>query len=455
MNMTVTRFAPSPTGFLHIGGARTALFNKIYSASQHGKFLLRIEDTDKERSTDAAIKAITDGLLWLGIKWDEEIVFQSKNIIQHRNAAEELLDLGKAYKCYLTVDDISNMKKDNPHAKIISPWREGLKIAPLGAKFSVRLKAEMEGVTTIHDSVQGEVAVHNSQLDDLVLLRSDGTPTYMLAVVVDDHNMGITDIIRGDDHLTNTFRQLQIYKALNWLIPNHAHIPLIHGADGAKLSKRHGALGIEEYKKMGYFPEAICSYLMTLGWSSGDDGVIDMEAVARAFKLQNIGRAPARIDFDKLNFVNGYYLNKKEDEEILRHTLQALNIQNDEMIAQRLMLAMPDIKVRSKTITEVSAMACLYIAKSKKPDAQSLDILSNYDKDLLYNLRKLLSGLTEWSADNIKCSCEAFAQEQSVKIGLIMRYLRAFLLGDFNSPGIWNVMAVLGQKESLDRMQGD
>ncbi|MCA0419324.1 MAG: glutamate--tRNA ligase, partial [Proteobacteria bacterium] len=321
-NAVVTRFAPSPTGFLHIGGARTALFNWLYARRQGGKMLLRIEDTDRERSTDAAIAAILDGLEWLGLDWDGQTVYQFQRAARHREVAEQMLAAGKAYHCYATQAELEEMREkaraEGKPLRYDGRWRDrDPATAPEGAKPVIRLKAPQTGETVVNDEVQGRVVWQNENLDDLVLLRSDGTPTYMLAVVVDDHDMGVTHIIRGDDHLTNAARQTQIYDALGWDVPSMSHIPLIHGADGAKLSKRHGALGIDAYRSMGYLPAALRNYLVRLGWSHGDQEVFSTQEMIDAFKLSSIGRSPARFDYAKLENLNGLYMRQSDDGDLL------------------------------------------------------------------------------------------------------------------------------------------
>jgi glutamyl-tRNA synthetase len=319
----VTRFAPSPTGFLHIGGARTALFNWLYAKHHKGRFLLRIEDTDRARSTQEAIDAILDGMKWLGLDWEGEPTFQFARAARHAEVAHEMVKLGHAFHCYTTQEELEAFRAKNPNAKFRSPWRDG-GTPPAGAKSVVRLKAPLDGETVVNDKVQGTVTVKNSELDDMILLRSDGTPTYMLAVVVDDHDMGVTQVIRGDDHLTNTFRQLMIYNAMGWKAPDFAHIPLIHGADGAKLSKRHGALGVDAYRDMGYLPEAVRNYLLRLGWSHGDDEIISTEQAIEWFDLDAAGKSPSRFDFTKLENLNGHYLREADDARLVELILPKL-----------------------------------------------------------------------------------------------------------------------------------
>src|SRR6516165_7298664 len=372
----VVRFAPSPTGFLHIGGARTALFNWLFARHHGGKFLLRIEDTDRIRSTSEAVAAIIDGLDWLGLSWDDEIVYQSSRAARHAEVARQLLAVGRAYYCYCTPAELEAMREkarsEKRSVRYDGTWRDrDASEAPPGVPPAIRLKAAQQGATTIRDQVQGDVTVANGELDDLIILRADGTPTYNFSVVVDDHDMAITHVIRGDDHLNNAFRQIHIYRALGWTVPEFAHVPLIHGPDGAKLSKRHGALGVDAYREMGYLPEALRNYLLRLGWSHGDDEIISTDQSIRWFDIDAVGRAAARFDFAKLANLNGHYIRQAEDERLLdlivprlEHTLgRAL----DEVERTRLRAALPGLKPRAKTLVELADQARFYVEKRPLP----------------------------------------------------------------------------------------
>src|SRR3954469_12923509 len=359
----VTRFAPSPTGFLHIGGARTALFNWLFARHHGGTFLLRIEDTDRARSTDAAVEAIVDGLKWVELDWDGDAVSQFQRRDRHAEVAHQMLETGHAYRCYASPEELEAMRAEQKAAgqpmRYDGRWRDRDPAeAPAGISPVIRLKAPQEGETVLADHVQGEVRVQNAQLDDMVLLRADGTPTYMLSVVVDDHDMNVTHVIRGDDHLTNNFRQVQIYRAMGWDLPEFAHIPLIHGADGAKLSKRHGALGVDAYRDMGYLPEALRNYLLRLGWGHGDDEIISTEQAIEWFDLDGIGRSPAQFDFAKLDSINAHYIREADDARLLALVAERLETQFGRPLSEvesgRLLKAMPGLKPRAKTIVELA-----------------------------------------------------------------------------------------------------
>src|SRR5579863_5766251 len=380
--MTVTvRFAPSPTGFLHIGGARTALFNWLFARHHQlhgdgGKFHLRIEDTDRERSTPEATTAIIDGLRWLGLDWDGEVVFQFARAAHHAEIAQRLLAAGKAYRCYCTPEELEAMRERAKAEKrsigYDGTWRDrDPSEAPPGVAPAIRLKTERTGATTIRDHVLGEVTVENQELDDLIILRSDGTPTYNFSVVIDDHDMGITHVIRGNEHFRNAFRQTQIYRALDWAVPEFAHIPLIHGSDGAKMSKRHGALGVEAYRDMGYLPEALRNYLLRLGWSHGDDEIISTEDAIRWFDLDAVGRAPARFDFAKLDSLNGHYIREARDSRLVAliapRLEERLGRPLDEPSRGRLLRAMPSLKLRPKTLVELAGNALFYVRQRPIP----------------------------------------------------------------------------------------
>jgi glutamyl-tRNA synthetase len=465
----VTRFAPSPTGFLHIGGARTALFNWLYARRLGGKMLLRIEDTDRERSTDAAIKAILDGLSWLGLDWDGDVVYQFSRAARHREVVDGLLASGRAYRCYASQQELEEMResarREGRPLRYDGRWRDrDPSDAPAGVKPVIRLKAQSEGETVVEDGVQGRVVWQNKDLDDLVLLRSDGTPTYMLAVVVDDHDMGVTHIIRGDDHLTNGARQTQIYQALGWSVPNMSHIPLIHGSDGAKLSKRHGALGVDAYRGLGYLPEALRNYLVRLGWSHGDQEIFSTEEMIAAFDLSSIGRSPARFDFTKLESVNGHYMRGATDERLVE-ALEAILPELDAPASigrtvfepgfrARLLAAMPGLKERAKTLRELWENASfLYATRPLSLDEKAAGILGDGGRERLAGVIDRLEALPEWSAAATEDAVRAHAEAIGVKLGQVAQPLRAALTGKSQSPGLFDVMVVLGREESLERLR--
>ncbi|HXX52718.1 MAG TPA: glutamate--tRNA ligase [Xanthobacteraceae bacterium] len=463
----VTRFAPSPTGFLHIGGARTALFNWLYARGRGGKMLLRIEDTDRERSTQAAIDAILDGLTWLGIDWDGEAVYQFARSQRHREVAEQLLAAGHAYRCYASPEELAQMReaaRREGHAKLYDGhWRDRDPAnAPPGIKPAIRLKAPLTGETVIEDQVQGRVVWQNENLDDLVLLRSDGTPTYMLAVVVDDHDMGVTHVIRGDDHLTNAARQKQIYDALGWLIPVMAHIPLIHGPDGSKLSKRHGALGVDAYRAMGYLPAAMRNYLVRLGWSHGDQEIFSTEEMIAAFDLPQIGRSPARFDFAKLENLDGHYIRQADDAELLNaierllpHLADgaAIAAKMTPMLRRQWLAAMPSLKERAKTLLDIIDGARFLLAdRPIALDDKAEAVLTADAKALLGGVASELAGVEPWTAESTERAVRSFAERKGAKLGAVAQPLRAALTGRTTSPGIFEVLTVLGKDESLGRL---
>jgi glutamyl-tRNA synthetase len=463
----VTRFAPSPTGFLHIGNARTALFNWLYARGRGGKMLLRIEDTDRERSTQAAIDAIFDGLTWLGISWDGEAVFQFARAARHQEVVEGLLATGHAYRCYASPDELTQMReaaRREGRAKLYDGrWRDrDPSEAPPGVKPAIRLKAPLTGEIVIEDQVQGRVVWQNENLDDLVLLRSDGTPTYMLAVVVDDHDMGVTHIIRGDDHLTNGARQKQIYDALGWTVPVMAHIPLIHGPDGSKLSKRHGALGVDAYRAMGYLPAALRNYLVRLGWSHGDQEIFSTEEMIAAFDLPRIGRAPARFDFAKLESLNGHYIRQSADAELLEAIDRLLpHIADGPTLTTKLtprlreqwLSAMPSLKERAKTLLDLIDGAHFLLSDRPIPlDDKASALLTSEAKALLHNVAVELAAVEPWSAETTEQAVRTFAEQKGAKLGAVAQPLRAALTGRTTSPGIFEVLAVLGKAESLARI---
>ena len=460
--MTVTvRFAPSPTGFLHIGGARTALFNWLFARHHRGIFRLRIEDTDRKRSTSGAVSAIIDGLEWLGLEWDGEIVHQFARAERHAEAARQLLKAGRAYHCYCTPAELEAMREkaraEKRSVRYDGTWRErDPGTAPPGAAPAIRLRAPQQGTTTIRDRVQGDVTIANAELDDLIILRADGTPTYNLSVVVDDHDMEITHVIRGDDHLNNAFRQAQIYRALDWPVPEFAHVPLIHGPDGAKLSKRHGALGVDAYREMGYLPEALRNYLLRLSWSHGDDEIISTEEAIRWFDLDAIGRAPARFDFAKLGNLSGHYIRNADDDQLTALASQelekTLGRPLDDTDLDRLRRAMPELKLRPKTLVELAANArFLVVRRPIEPDAKAARLLSPEARRLLGEIGPML-GHGEWHAVALEERVRAFADEGDLPLGAIAQPLRAALTGSSASPGIFFVMEVLGRDESLGRI---
>ncbi len=460
----VTRFPPSPTGFLHIGSARTALFNWLYARHRGGKFLLRIEDTDRERSTGESVRTIFEGLRWLELDWDnEDVPMQFERRGRHAAAARELLEKGLAYYCYCSPEELEARRAEQK-AKGLPMRYDGIwrardpKDAPPGIKPVVRLKAPQDGVTTLKDHVRGEVTVRNSQLDDLILLRADGTPTYMLSVVVDDHDMGITHVIRGDDHFTNTFRQAQIIKALGWKQPEYAHIPLILGPDGTKLSKRHGALGVSAYRDMGYLPEAMRNYLLRLGWSHGDDEIISTGQAIQWFDLEHVQSSPARFDFAKLDSINGHYLREAKDSRLAKDVAGRLAASSgvDLNDAQKALLekAMPGLKTRAKTLRELAESAAFYVAARPLPlSDKARKLLASGALDLLKEFARILEKQGDFSAPAIEAACRGLAEAKGKKLGDIAQPLRAALTGGTTSPPIFEVASLLGKDEVLARMR--
>jgi glutamyl-tRNA synthetase len=463
----VTRFAPSPTGFLHIGGARTALFNWLYARRHGGKMLLRIEDTDRERSTEPAIKAILDGLSWLGLEWDGDVIYQFARAARHRQVAESLLANGRAYRCYASQQELGAMRdtarSEGRPMRYDGRWRDRDPAeAPADVKPVIRLKAPQDGETVVEDEVQGRVVWQNKDLDDIVLLRSDATPTYMLAVVVDDHDMGVTHVIRGDDHLTNGARQTQIYQALGWDVPHMAHIPLIHGSDGAKLSKRHGALGVDAYRALGYLPAALRNYLVRLGWSHGDQEIFSTDEMIQAFDLASIGRSPARFDFAKLENINGHYMRESADADLVAAIAEVmpelgpprgLGMRLEGPLRGKLLAAMPGLKERAKTLVELLDSA--YYLYAKRPltlDDKARALLDGGGRGRLVGMSQRLEALAEWSPATIEAAVRAHADALGVKLGQVAQPLRAALTGRATSPGLFDVMAVLGREETLARL---
>lgn len=464
----VTRFAPSPTGYLHIGGARTALFNWLYAKANGGKMLLRIEDTDRERSTEAAVEALKDGLSWLGINWDGEAYSQHARADRHREIAEQMVASGNAYYCYATPEELSEMREkareEGRQASYDGRWRDcSPSKAPIGAKGVIRLKTPNDGDTIIKDQVQGDVKFANKDLDDLVLLRSDGNPTYMLAVVVDDHDMGVTHVIRGDDHLTNAARQALIYKALNWDAPVMAHIPLIHGADGAKLSKRHGALGAEAYRALGYLPEALRNYLVRLGWSHGDDEIMSSEQMIEWFGFDGMGKGAAKFDFSKLDNLNGHYIRNGDDAYLVDQLAIALpEFEGDFAVSgklddagkAKLIKAMPMLKERAKSLIELADGAhFLFAERPLVLEEKASSILEDGGRDAIKKILPAFEALADWSHDAIEQVIRDVAEKEELKLGKIAQPLRSALTGRTKAPGVFDVLAMLEKDEVIARLK--
>ncbi len=458
----VTRFAPSPTGFLHIGGARTALFNYLYAKHTKGKFLLRIEDTDRKRSTDENVAAILNSMEWLGIQPDEEPIYQHSRQERHAEIAKQLLKKGKAYYCYASSEELDAMRKEaqekNLPYKYNGIWRDrDASEAPKDVKPVIRLKAEQSGSTTIYDKVQGEVTVNHETLDDMILLRSDGTPTYMLAVVVDDYDMGVTHVIRGDDHLTNAFRQIQIYKAMGWDIPTYAHIPLIHGADGAKLSKRHGAVGVETFKDEGYLPEALRNYILRLGWSHGDDEIISDKQAIEWFDFDGIGKSASRFDYVKLANVNAHYI-KESDNEYLYDLIEPIitDIYKGEKLPDwqfKVKLGMNSLKERAKLVGDIAEASLIYIKTLPlEVDEKATHILQNGGIDILKELLPLLAGEKDWHKEKLNNVVKNFAASKELGLGKVAQPIRAALAGTMSAPPIFEVASILGKEETIKRI---
>ena len=463
----VTRFAPSPTGFLHIGGARTALFNWLFSQHHGGKMLLRIEDTDRARSTEAAVAALIDGLTWLGLDWEGEPISQFERADRHREVAEALVASGHAYRAYDTPEELEAAREtaraEKRPPRYAGRWRDAdAADAPEGVPGVVRIRAPRDGETLVRDEVQGDVRFPNADLDDFVILRSDGTPTYMLAVVVDDHDMGITHVIRGDDHLTNAARQQIVYAAMGWEIPSWAHIPLIHGADGAKLSKRHGALGADAYRAMGYLPAALRNYLARLGWSHGDDEIMATEDMVRWFEIGDVNKGAARFDLDKLTALNAHWIRHTNDDALLAaletslpHITPPMPIHNglDEAGRARLLRAMPGLKERARTLVELAdAASYLFVRRPITADEKAAALIEG-GHEHLSGLLERLSATGEWSAETTEAAVRAYAEETGAKLGKVAQPLRAALTGRTTSPGIFDVLDALGRDESLGRLK--
>lgn len=452
----VTRFAPSPTGFLHIGGARTALFNWLYARHHGGKYVLRIEDTDRARSTEAAIAAIFDGLGWLGLDGDEPATFQFERSGRHAQVASELIERGAAYRCYVSTEELAERRAaaqaERKPFRIDSEWREASPDSwPEDAPYVVRIKAPREGTATIDDQVQGSVTVANAELDDFVILRSDGTPTYMLAVVVDDHDMGVTHVIRGDDHLNNAFRQLTIIRAMGWPEPVYAHVPMILGADGAKLSKRHGAVGVDAYRdELGILPEAMFNYLLRLGWGHGDREEISRDEAVELFDLSGVGKSPSRFDIKKLLNLNGHYIREADDARLAGLVAPRIGSAADMAL---LTAAMPHLKMRAKDLNELAAGAAfLFSVRPLEMDAKAAALLDPAARELLAKISARLQSENEWTAPALEASLKAYAEEVGLGLGKLAQPMRAALTGTTTSPGIFDVLTLLGREESLARL---
>ena len=454
----VTRFAPSPTGFLHIGGARTALFNWLYARHMGGKYLVRIEDTDTARSTPEAVQAIFDGLDWLGLLGDEEPVYQSAQMERHADVARELVASGRAYHCYCSPEELLSMREEAKSAgkpmRYDGTWRDrDPSEAPAGIDPVIRLKAPLEGETTLIDHVQGEITVQNQQLDDFVLLRGNGTPTYMLSVVVDDHDMGITHVLRGDDHLNNAFRQAALYRAMNWSVPEFGHIPLIHGADGGKLSKRHGALGVDAYREMGFLPEALNNYLLRLGWGHGNDEIISSAQAIEYFTLDAVGRSPSRFDVAKLENLNGHYIREADDQRLADLVIAGLG-KVDDLGRSRILKGMGGLKQRAKTIVELTGNASFYAASVPLNFTEKAQNLFTEEAlGHLFALAAQLETIPYWSEEAIEQAVRSIAESADIKLGKLAQPLRAALTGSTVSPGIFEVAAILERAETLARIK--
>ncbi|MGJ0238202.1 glutamate--tRNA ligase [Novosphingobium fluoreni] len=455
----VTRFAPSPTGYLHIGGARTALFNWLYARHHGGTYLLRIEDTDRARSTEPAIEAIFDGLRWLGLEGDESATFQFARSDRHAEVAHKLIAAGQAYRCYMTQDELAahraKAQEERRPFRLNSPWRDAAAAdQPTDAPYVIRIKAPRDGETVIDDLVQGSVTVRNEEIDDFVLLRSDGTPTYMLAVVVDDQDMGVTHVIRGDDHLNNAFRQLAIIDAMasieGWQRPTYGHVPLIHGSDGAKLSKRHGALGVDSYRDdLGILPEALFNYLLRLGWGHGDDEIISRDQAIAWFDMADVGKSPSRFDMAKLQNLNGHYLREADDARLAELVASRLKGADRALLTQ----AMPVLKVRAKDVNELAESAAfLFAQRPLELTEKAAALLTDEARDRLAAIHTRLSDEADWSAEPLEAAVKAMAEELGLGLGKLAQPLRAALTGQTTSPGIFDVLVLLGRDESLARI---
>lgn len=465
---TITRFAPSPTGFLHIGGARTALFNWLWARHCGGKMLLRIEDTDRSRNSEEAVAAILDGLKWLGVTWDGDPVSQYSRVERHREVAQELVRRGEAYYCYASPQELEDMREkarsEGRPPRYDGRWRDRDPAeAPAGVAGAIRIKAPKEGETLVADKVQGDVRFPNSDLDDFIILRSDGNPTYMLAVVVDDHDMGVTDIIRGDDHLTNAARQTVIYRAMGWDVPSMAHIPLIHGPDGAKLSKRHGALGAEAYRAMGFLPEALANYLVRLGWSHGDDEIMSIDQMIEWFDIGDVNKGAARFDVKKLEALNAHYIRSSDDKYLTDALMSVLpEIEGGAFFVERLtdrrkaqlLEAMPGLKERARTLADLADGArFIFSERPLEMEEKAEKIFAEGGRDVLAKILPILEGVADWSVEATEDAVRNFAEANELKLGKVAQPLRSALTGRTTSPGIFDVLAVLGKEESLGRIR--
>lgn len=451
------RFAPSPTGYLHIGGARTALFNYLFAKHNKGNFLVRIEDTDKARSTQEAINAIKQGLDWLGLSPDSEYILQSDNIEKHKEVVKKLLDSGKAYYCYTTPEELSQMReeaqKQGIQFKYPHIWRDSKETPPKDVKPVVRIKIPKTGETVIDDLAQGQVTVANEQLDDFILLRSDGSPTYMLCVVVDDIDMNISHIIRGDDHLNNAFRQYHLFKAIGADIPKFAHIPLIYGEDGKKLSKRHGALGVEQYQKMGYLADALKNYLCRLGWSHGDDEIFTQQQAIEWFDLKNVGKSPSRMDFKKLENLNASYIKQMDNQELLDIIIPMFGKINDIAI-KRIEKGIDSIKSRATTINDFTTLCDFYVNRPSFPlfDEKAQKLIKQNSPDILENVANVIKDIDEWSEQNIENAIKLFIEKNNFKFAEVAQPIRATISGTTKSPGIFEIINILGKQETIERL---
>ena len=459
----VTRFAPSPTGILHLGSARTALFNWLYARHHGGRYLLRVEDTDRKRSTPEALTAILEGLEWLGLMWDGDVFYQSQQLDRHAEIAHALLRNGHAYYCFATPEELAEMRAraraEGRTIRYDGHWRDrDPSDAPTGLKPVIRLKSPQQGETIIDDQVQGTVRVSNDQLDDMILLRADGTPTYMLSVVVDDHDEGITHIIRGDDHLTNAARQSQLYSAMNWTIPIFAHISLIHAVDGVKLSKRHGATGVGEFREMGYLPDALINYLLRLGWAHGDDEIINRQKAIEWFDFSGVGQSPARFDIAKLDNLNSHYLRETADIDLLDMVYVQLTTQLEREISdveqQRVAKGLTELKKRARTIKELVSNAQFYVEPPRYPltDAKAAKLLNVDTSGLLTSAKEALATVEDWSSSSLEKNLRSVAVDMGLRFGTIAQPLRAAVTGMYVSPGIFEVIEILGREETLSRI---
>ncbi|MDG1154061.1 MAG: glutamate--tRNA ligase [Alphaproteobacteria bacterium] len=451
------RFAPSPTGYLHIGGARTALFNYLFAKHNKGNFLVRIEDTDKARSTQEAVNAIKQGLDWLGLSPDSEYIFQSDNIEKHKEVVKKLLDSGKAYYCYTTPEELSQMReeaqKQGIQFKYPHIWRDSKETPPKDVKPVVRIKLPKTGETVINDLVQGQVTVANEQLDDFILLRSDGSPTYMLSVVVDDIDMNISHIIRGDDHLNNAFRQYHLFKAIGVDIPKFAHIPLIYGEDGKKLSKRHGALGVEQYQKMGYLADALKNYLCRLGWSHGDNEIFTQQQAIEWFDLKNVGKSPSRMDFKKLENLNASYIKQMDNQELLNIIIPMFG-KIDDIAIKRIEKGIDSIKSRATTVNDFTTLCDFYVNRPSFPlsDEKTQKLIKQNSPDILENVANVIKDIDEWSEQNIENTIKLFIEKNNFKFAEVAQPIRATISGTTKSPGIFEIINILGKQETIERL---